>query len=170
MIITDIQEVQPEAPQSVVDSSIIAQAEIDAAGAAPGAPPGQPAPAAAGAVDYQGAAVDLVEFAGALFFPIYPSLAAIYDQPTRARIAEPLGQVFQKYRVDLGALGCELTLAIVLLPTIAPAAAAIQKDRTAKKGSGNGQTPQNTIIEPNNPEQRGAEIIAENPLSHFPGI
>lgn len=165
----------PAVRSSVVDRSIIDAALADAQRAATlaadtAAPNAPPAALPAPPVNYAAAAVDLVEFAGALFFPIYPSLEKVYDKETRGRIAAPLGQVMEKYRLDLGALGCELALAITLIPTIAPAAAAIRADRQRSKGATH--EPQKTETGQTNPNGAtiGAEATAENPLSRFPTI
>jgi hypothetical protein len=153
-----------QASAPLIDASIIAAARADAA----------PAPAAPGSidkpidrsivasVDHAAAAVSLVELAAVMLFPLWPSLSNVYPIEKRTAIAEALGPVLKKYNIDLNALPPELVLAIVLVPTLPAAVAAVRADRAARLKPPNVPVPANEKI-PQTPKPQST-------IDRFPGL
>lgn len=92
-------------------------------------------PAADAAIDPSKEARELIEFAAGLFFPLSPSLATVYTDEVRERLAEKGAPVLKKYGLNLSALfgrwDAEIGFAIVAVPLIAPTIEAIRADRQA---------------------------------------
>lgn len=114
----------------IIPATLTDQARADnAQPAAPGAAPAAP-------VNWTGDARELLDLALVLLVPLSPSLATVYPDAVRARLAEHVGQVFKKYDVDIVALfgkwAPEFGLAMAALPLVAPTVAAIRTDRAAR--------------------------------------
>jgi len=124
------------APAGIVDASIMAAAAADTGTAtgqdAPGAAPG-----AAPILDYGKEAADLVEFANAIYTPLWPSLSTVYTDEVRSKIAAAVAPVLQKYGFSLGDFfgkwAPEIGLAVTLAPLIPPTLAAIRADRAVRE-------------------------------------
>jgi len=145
------------APASLTPAHILAEAAADVP-AAPGAPVLPGIVPLVPALNHAADANDLVEFAGDLFFPIYPQLAGVYTPDHRRRIADRLAPVMKKYNVDLGALGPEIMLAVALVPLIVPTVAAIRAGRAADNAPAKAGAP--------DPVDPGAAVLSEK----FPGL
>lgn len=94
--------------------------------------PNAPAPIA---IDPTQDARDLIDFAHASLTPLWPSLAKVYPEDVRQRIAVAGGRVLQKYGVTMADLFAawapEISLALVVVPLIYPTVLAIRHDREA---------------------------------------
>jgi hypothetical protein len=80
-------------------------------------------------VDYDAEARDVIEFAHALFTPVYPTLAQVYTTEAREKIAAAAGPLMRKYSFTLGVIGPELMFVIAVAPLIVPTVQAIKHDR-----------------------------------------
>ena len=92
--------VQP-AELTAEDAALVAELhsiEAPAAAIAPGQ--GAPGPVPDGR-DYRADVLDVINFALALFVPMFPSLALVWGDDTRARLADVWAPVFRKYGWDL---------------------------------------------------------------------
>lgn len=121
----------------MIDPALLAAAAADTATAENAAQSGAAAPAASAAPqpvkDPKAEAADLLQFAGGLLFPLYPSLAKVYTPEVIDRLATASAPLLTKYGVNLeavfGRFGPEIGFAIVAVPLIAPTVAAIRADR-----------------------------------------
>lgn len=119
----------------MIDPALLAAAAADTATAEHAAQPSATAPAAAPqpVKDPKAEAADLLQFAGGLLFPLYPSLAKVYTPEVIDRLASSAAPLLTKYGVNLeavfGRFGPEIGFAIVAVPLIAPTVAAIRADR-----------------------------------------
>jgi hypothetical protein len=166
-----------EAPKAAPAASIVPAHVRAAALADMGPAPGQPADTSAASIaqapavsiDYAGEARDLIEFAGTLFIPIYPTLGTIYTPEARSRIAAAAAPLMQKYGMTLTVLGPELAFLITIVPFIVPTMKAIKHDRKAQKQNAPQATP--AAIDGGTPEAgtAGGASDAASPLARFPG-
>jgi hypothetical protein len=80
---------------------------------------------------------ELIRFATALFFPLYPSLARIYTEPRQEQLAVVSAPLMAKYGLSLGAIferwGAEINFALVALPLAGETVKAIKADNQARK-------------------------------------
>lgn len=105
--------------------------------AAPASPAGTdaaPAPAAPAApIDYHAEATGIVELAATMFFPLFPSLEAIYTDDARSRIAAAAAPLMQKYGCSLGVIGPELAFILTIAPFIPATIRAVKHDNAQAK-------------------------------------
>lgn len=159
-------------PTSAIDPALIAAAAADQEPAAPTSSPADPptsSPAAAAPTDYLAEARDFLDFAKMLCFPIWPSLATIYDDTTTGNIARRLAAVAEKYGITgaliFGKYGAEIMLAGALVPLAIPTIQAIKHDNAQAKANVQ-KTPAG---EAGRVEQTaGTSDAAESPLARFP--
>jgi hypothetical protein len=142
-------DVASGAPAAGVDQDLLKRArEFGAAATAgPGGasssalppPAGSPGPAMPAGADYQGDAKILVQFVFDGVTPVYPTLTPIYTPEVRARLADSIGRLMQKYQFDLATLFArwepEIRFVMVAMPLIVPTANAIREQRAADRAA-----------------------------------
>lgn len=126
------------APDANIDAGLMREAEALAGDPQPQPAPGaQPAGAQPAGIDYGGEARALLDFVVSGVAPVYPSIAPIYPDEVRARLAVSLGALMAKYGLTLGDIfkqwAPEIQFAMVALPLVAPTVAAIRADRAAAR-------------------------------------
>lgn len=149
-------------PAAITPAHILAEAAADLP-PAPGADPAAAPAAAPPAVDPHAEAVDLVEFAGSLFFPVYPSLVPVYPPDVRKRIAAALAPLMVKYGWSMSGFGPEVIFGLTIVPLIAPTVQAIRADRQAKPAG------DPVVATPAGEQAAPVEAEPPNPLAAFPG-
>lgn len=147
-----------------------ASVDMPAAAAVPGAP------AAAAPVDHKAEALDLLQFATGLLFPLYPSLEKVYTPAVITKLADASGPLLAKYGLSMEALfgrfGPEIGFAIVAVPLIAPTVAAIRADRAERKAAAAAQAAPAPAAQPA-PEPmplRPAAPVKPSLDQKFPGL
>lgn len=128
-------------------------------------------------VDHTQEARDLVEFAYTSLEPLYPSLAKVYTEEARQRIAVAGGRLLRKYNVDMAAIfgqwGDEIAFAMVALPLVVPTVQAIRADRAKAEAIAKAPPPAHPNPPPSQAQadmqERAADAPppAPNPLAAF---
>lgn len=107
--------------------------------------PPDPTTAPPAPVDHVAEARDLIDFAHDALVPLYPSLATVYTEPVRDRIAKAGGKLLAKYGVTMadifGAWGEEIGFALVVVPLVVPTVQAIRADRAAAEKAASAPPP-----------------------------
>jgi len=83
--------------------------------------------------NYAAEARDAVDFFGEFLGSLFPSVRKLWDQDTRARLAEVTAPVLQKYGITMEWLGPELLLAAVAVPLATKTYQAVRDDVAAAK-------------------------------------
>lgn len=121
------------------DPLTLAAAELDQAEHVADQAPPVPGAAPPAPVDHRLEARQLLDVAGSILFPLYPSLERVYPENVRDRIAAAAAPVMEKYGLRLddifGRWAPELGLAFAVLPLVTPTLEAIRADRAAARGA-----------------------------------
>lgn len=139
--------------------------------------PDDPAAQPPAEVDHTAEARDLLDFAYESLVPLYPSLAKVYTDDARQRIAIAGGRLLRKYGVDMATLfgqwGDEIAFAMVTLPLVVPTVQAIREDRAKAEAIAKAPPPAHPNPPPSQAQadmqERAADAppAAPNPLAAF---
>lgn len=92
---------------------------------------------AAAGMDYKAEALGLINFAAALFIPLFPSLEPIYTEPTRENLANVSAPLMEKYGWSMGSFfekwGAEINFAMLAIPLSIATYRAIEADISASQ-------------------------------------
>jgi hypothetical protein len=122
---------QPEALPSIVPADVLAAAAVDAE--APASPVAAAAQSTVAPIDYATEAREIIEFAHAMFTPLWPSLGTVYTDDVRARIIATAAPLMEKYKFTLGVIGPELAFVLVTAPLVYPTIAAVKHDNEKRR-------------------------------------
>lgn len=82
-------------------------------------------------------ALGVIQFGTTLFFPLFPSLAAVYTAERQQQLATVSAPLMQKYGLSLGTLferwGAEINFALVAVPLARETVKAVKADNAARE-------------------------------------
>lgn len=94
---------------------------------------------ATAALDYRAEAKGLIDFALALFVPLFPSLGAVYSETARVNLANVSAPLMEKYGWNMGSIfenwGAEINFAMIAVPLAIHTNQAIQADMAERRAA-----------------------------------
>jgi hypothetical protein len=127
----DLNQLQQEA--AAIDAEFIPASESSAADRA------------IPAMDYHAEAKGLIDFALALFVPLFPTLGMVYTEQARGNLANVSAPLMEKYNWSMGGLfdrwGAEINFAMIAFPIGLQTYQAVKADMAERKKTGSDHEP-----------------------------